>query len=115
MDAGRFADAIDVLERLWGERPMEHCFGVRLAYCAQMLGQTAFQRQVVDALLGRRKAETEPARIARRVALFLGTDTDEPAMAAVVDPSLHRQKKARVVGPGAADDANLPKGHRRSR
>ena len=62
MDAGRFGDAIDILERLWGESPMEHRFGVRLAYCAQMLGQTPFQREVVEALLKRRKQESEAAR-----------------------------------------------------
>jgi predicted AlkP superfamily phosphohydrolase/phosphomutase len=36
MDAGRFADAVEIIERLWTDWPMEHRFGVRLAYCAQM-------------------------------------------------------------------------------
>jgi hypothetical protein len=42
----------------------------------------------------------EPARMARRVALFLGRVMDTPAMAAVVDPGLHRQrgKAARQAG-----------------
>jgi len=31
MDAGRFAHAIDILERLWTDWPMEHRFGVRRA------------------------------------------------------------------------------------
>ena len=62
MDAGRFADAIEILEKLWSEWPMEHRFGVRLAYCAQMMGQTAFQREIVEALLKRRKEEAEAAR-----------------------------------------------------
>jgi predicted AlkP superfamily phosphohydrolase/phosphomutase/tetratricopeptide (TPR) repeat protein len=62
MDAGRFAHAIDILERLWRDWPMEHRFGVRLAYCAQMLGQTGFQRQIVEALLERRKQEADAAR-----------------------------------------------------
>ena len=62
MDAGRFADGIEILERLWSEWPMEHRFGVRLAYCAQMMGQTTFQRQIVEALLERRKEEAEAAR-----------------------------------------------------
>ena len=37
---------------------------------------------------------TNPRRIARQIELFLGCDMDLDAMAAVVDPSLHRQRRS---------------------
>ncbi len=62
MDAGRFGDALDLLEKLWQDWPLEHRFGVRLAYCYQMQGQTSAQRQVVEALLKRRQEEATQAQ-----------------------------------------------------
>lgn len=62
MDAGRFGDAVGLLENLWHAWPLEHRFGVRLAYCYQMLGQTSAQRVVVEAMLERRKTEAEAAK-----------------------------------------------------
>jgi hypothetical protein len=40
---------------------------------------------------------TEPHKIARRIELFLGRDMDLQAMTAVVDPTLHRQRKERLA------------------
>ena len=62
MDAGRHGDAVSLFEELWNDWPMEHRFGVRLAFCYQMLGQTQAQRQVVETLLERRRAEAKTAR-----------------------------------------------------
>ena len=63
-------DAIDLLERLWSDWPMEHRFGVRLAYCAQMLGQTGFQRQIAEALAVLAKAEQASPKSVRLLTLI---------------------------------------------
>ena len=62
LDCGRVGDAVELFEKLWQTWPMEHRFGVRLAYCYQLLGQTHHQRQVVEAMLKRRREESQAAK-----------------------------------------------------
>ncbi|MDM8564640.1 alkaline phosphatase family protein [Candidatus Halobeggiatoa sp. HSG11] len=63
LDCGQVGNAVGIFEKLWQEWPMEHRFGIRLAYCYQLLGQTQVQRQVVEAMLKRRREESQAAKI----------------------------------------------------
>ena len=62
MNANMIGEAIKLFEDLWQNWPLEHRFGVRLAYCYQMMGQTPAQRAVVETLLQRRKEESIAAQ-----------------------------------------------------
>lgn len=70
---------------------------LKQAFAAQLAGLKRLLRQhgSVDTLsVEHPEVVAEPAKIARRIALFLGKEMDEQAVAAMVDPSPHRQKKA---------------------
>lgn len=117
MDAGRFAHAIDILERLWTDWPMEHRFGVRLAYCAQMLGQTGFQRQIVEALLQRRREESEAARarlkdfhavLKQRKVERGQADTDDAALEQAAADEAEAERVRQSLETPEAPDAEKP-------
>jgi hypothetical protein len=51
-------------------------------------------RQIPVLRVAHRAALRDPVATAGRVADFIGLSLDRPAMAAAIDPKLHRQKKA---------------------
>ncbi len=55
MDAGRHAEAADILERLLEEWPDEYRFGLQLVSCQQILGRLAEARTVLEELFRRKK------------------------------------------------------------
>jgi hypothetical protein len=76
---------------------------LKQAYAAQIRGlKRLFKEKGGVAILWVDHAEVlgEPRKIARRIELFLGREMDLDAMAAVVDPSLHRQRKTDSAATG---------------
>jgi tetratricopeptide (TPR) repeat protein len=81
------------------EDKLKQTYAAQIAGLKRLLGQHG---SVATLWLDHAEVLAEPAKMARRVALFLGgvggpgrdQPLDEQAMAAVVDPSLHRQRRA---------------------
>lgn len=62
MDADRHAEAMPILEALFGEHPEEHRYGFRLAWSYQALGRVDEMRAVVEWLIEARREAAEQAR-----------------------------------------------------
>ncbi|MBN2562275.1 MAG: alkaline phosphatase family protein [Phycisphaerae bacterium] len=61
MDAGRHADAIPLLERLYAEQPDSYRFGIQLVLCCQVQRRLGDARRVLDDLFRRKTANAEKA------------------------------------------------------
>lgn len=77
------------------EDKLKQAYAKQIQTLKQMLGTHG---SITTLWVDHAEVLADPRRIARRLELFLGRDMDLEAMAAVVDPSLHRQ---RGVGTGA--------------
>lgn len=66
IDAMQHEQAIPILEGLYREYPVEHRFGIRLAFCYMTLGRTEDLRRVVDAVVDNRGRQMKAARKALR-------------------------------------------------
>lgn len=62
MDAGRHAEAADILERLLSEWPDEYRFGLQLVFCQQALGRLPEARAVLEELFRRKKMNAAEAQ-----------------------------------------------------
>ena len=85
-DGGAPHEAIPILERLWGEWPEEHRFGLHLLEYLAIVGRTADRRRTLDEL--RARAERVAAEARRRLAELPATDEAE-------DPVARRGPEAR--------------------
>ncbi|WP_295888466.1 hypothetical protein [uncultured Thiohalocapsa sp.] len=87
------------------EDKLKQAYAQQIAGLKRLLGQHG---SVATLWLDHAEVLAEPAKMARRVALFLGDVggparnqlLDEQAMAAVVDPSLHRQRRTQLAQAG---------------
>lgn len=91
IDGGYFAEAVAILERLYGKWPMEHRFGFRLSGCYQSQGRTADLRAMVTTVCERRmqeaseaiatfkelKLDSEEARLAEKERIEAMTDAEK--------------------------------------
>ena len=62
MDAGRHADAIELLEGLTDKWPEEHRFGVQLVSCFQAVDRTKEARTLLEAVIRRKQEDIPKAR-----------------------------------------------------
>lgn len=86
MDGGRYAEAADLLERLWDTWPEESRFGVRLLSCALALQEAAWARATFNQLTAR-KQQTAASASAELETLFEELKAKAEADGKTLDPS----------------------------
>lgn len=83
MDGGHYAEAAEILERLYQRWPLEHRFGIKLSLCYRNLKRTVDLRTVVTSMQERRLQEAQEAQ-----ALILKQGWDDPEKLAAANAAL---------------------------